>query len=104
MTESMPMPRFVDQDAPHGLGGGGEKLGAAAPERLPVTAQPQPRFVDERRGLQCLAGRLAGHPGRSEFSKLFVYHRQDSVRRPHIAALDPPQEQRHLTLGRLFIR
>ena len=46
-----PVPGAVDEDAPHGLGGGGEKVGAVfkAPLARGLAApQSQPCFVDER--------------------------------------------------------
>jgi hypothetical protein len=41
----------VDQDAAHGLGGGGEEMGAVLKLRVAIfTDEPQPGFVDESGG------------------------------------------------------
>jgi hypothetical protein len=45
----------VEQYAPHHLRGNREKLGATLPARLMLVAEPEPRFMDERRGLQSVA-------------------------------------------------
>ena len=47
---------IVDENTPHGFGGGGEKLGAILPLRLLVTTETQPRFVNQRGGLKRLPG------------------------------------------------
>ena len=75
----------IDEDAAHGLGRGGEKVRAVGPRGLPVAAQPQPRFVDEGRGLQGLAGRFAGHARGGEPAQLIINERQQLVRSRRIA-------------------
>ena len=66
-----------DEDAPHGLGRGGEEVAAAVPVLGPVpTDQPQVGLVDQGRGLEGLAGLLLGQPRRGELAQLVVDERQ----------------------------
>ena len=45
---------LLDQDAAHGLGGGGKEMAPAVPVSLRRADQPQVRLVDEGSGLQRL--------------------------------------------------
>ena len=54
-------PGIVNQDAAHGFGGGGEEMGAIPPRGLLIAAEPQPGLVNQRGGLQRLAGILTRH-------------------------------------------
>jgi len=51
---------FVDQDAPHGLGGGREEVGAVFELGIGFAGQPQSGLMEQRRGLQGLLA--ARHP------------------------------------------
>ena len=56
-------PGVLHQDSPHGLGPGGEEVPAAVPVAdLLAIDQPHVRFMDQRRGLKCLAWLLVSHP------------------------------------------
>jgi len=79
---------IVNQYAPHGLGGCGEKVGAILPGGLVVTAEPQPGFVNQGRGLQGLSGRFPSHLLRRELAQLFVDQRQEFIRRLGIALIN----------------
>ena len=83
----------VDEDAAHGLGGGGEEMAAAVPVRAPVAAdQPQVGFVDQRRGLQRLPGLLLGQPLRGQLAQFVVDQRQELLRGVRVALLDGGQD------------
>ena len=73
------VPGLVNQDAPHGLGGGPEEMGTSAPLLLVRTGQAQPGFVDERGGLQGLAGFLLRHPGGGELAQLLINEREQLI-------------------------
>src|SRR5262249_29689587 len=60
----------IDEDSAHGLGRGPHEVSAAV-EAL-VADQPQVRFVNQRGGLEGLAGLLLGHPRRRELPRLVV--------------------------------
>jgi hypothetical protein len=45
-------PSLIDEDSPHGFGGGGEKVPAIG--KLPIADQPQIGFVNECRGIERL--------------------------------------------------
>jgi hypothetical protein len=51
----------IDQDAPHPQGGHREEVRAVLPAHAARVAQAQVSFVDERRGLEGVAGAFAGH-------------------------------------------
>ena len=83
-----PPPRFravsppgaLHQDPAHGFGRRGKEMGAILPRRLAIGPEPQPGLVDQRGGLQGLAGRLLGHLVRGESAQLFVNQRQQFFR------------------------
>ena len=51
-------------------------MGAILPRRLAIGPEPQPGLMDQRCGLQSLAGRLLGHLVRGELAQLLVNQRQ----------------------------
>lgn len=51
----------VHEDAPHGLGGSGEEMGAVLPVWLCIGAEAEPGFVDQGGGLEGVSGGFAGH-------------------------------------------
>ena len=57
---------------PHGLGGGGEEMRAILPVQLRVRAEAEPRLVNERGGLQRVAGRIVRHFLRRDLPQLGV--------------------------------
>ena len=63
-------PRRFDENPPHRFRSGRKEMRPVF-ELLP--SQPQPRFMHQCRGLQRMAGLLAGHPGTGELTKFFVH-------------------------------
>ena len=89
--------RVVDENAAHGLGGGGEEVAAAVPVPLfPWADQAQVRLVDQGRRLQRLAGLLTCHPLGREPAQLVVHQRQELRRGTSIALPDGVQDAGHL--------
>ena len=81
MVHSSTAPRgALHQNPAHGFGRHGEKLCAIRPCGLGVGPELQPGLMDQRGGLQGLAGRLLGHPVRGEFAQLLVNQRQQLSR------------------------
>ena len=68
--------RVVNQDAAHGLGSSGKKMGAILPGRLLVPAETKPRLVNQRGGLKRLARSFAGHLLRGELAQFVIDQRQ----------------------------
>ena len=69
----------LDQDAPHGLGRGGEEMAAAVPIVARVLAdQADEGLVNEGGRLKCLLGFLLGQSYRGELAKLVINERQES--------------------------
>lgn len=55
-----PAARLVHEDATHDFGGRAKEMPAVSPLLAARSGQPQPSFVDERGGLERLAGRFVG--------------------------------------------
>src|SRR5260370_27708303 len=68
---------MFDQNPPHGLGGRAKEKRAVLPLRLRVAAEPQPGFMDERGGLQCVARPFAGHQVGGETAEFAINQRQE---------------------------
>jgi hypothetical protein len=64
----------LDKDTAHGFGCGGEEV--ATTIELLVADQPQVRLVNQRGGLERLAGFLVGEPGCSEVAEFIVDERE----------------------------
>lgn len=64
----------IDQNASHGSSGSRKKMRPPLPRLLcrVRTGQAQVRFMDKRRGLQCLAGPFAGHSVRGESAEFII--------------------------------
>ena len=62
----------VDQDAAHAFRGRREEVGAIAPRGLLVAAETEPDLVDERGGLEGLAGRLPRQLGGGQPAQFVV--------------------------------
>jgi len=90
----------IDQNASHGLGGGGEKMRAVLPLGLIVTTEPQPRFVDERSGLKGLTGSFMEHFCCGEFAQVIIDQGHELIGRQDIALRDTIQNDSDLVHGR----
>jgi hypothetical protein len=79
--------RLLDQDSPHGFGGGKE-MSPSVPLLLVLgTHQPQVRLMHERRGLERLAGLLLGQPRGSQFAQLVIDEWQKLLCGPQCATI-----------------
>ena len=67
MLRAFPAACAIHEDAAHGFGGGTEKVRAVLESLL---SQPQPRFVDQGGGLECLAGAFSSHFGSGDPAQL----------------------------------
>ena len=78
VLQRVPAPGLLDEDAAHGLGDRGEEVAAAVPAVLRfVPGHAQERLVDQGRGLERLARRLAGQPRGGEPAEVVVDERQE---------------------------
>jgi hypothetical protein len=94
-------PRVVNQNAAHGLGGSGEKMGAILPDRLFVPAEAEPRLMNQRGGLKRLARIFARHLLRGEFAQFVIDQRQKFVRRSGVTVLDLLEHDRQFAHGKI---
>jgi hypothetical protein len=94
VANGMLAPRIIDQNAPHGLSGSGKEMGAAFPLHILILDQPQPGLMDQRCGLQGLAGRFVGHFLRGKASQLLVNEREQLVGGLAVAVLNGVQNAR----------
>ena len=86
----------LDEDAAHGLGGGGEEVAAAVPLLgLFRVHQAQVGFVDEGGCLQGLAGLFLGQALGGQLAQLVVHEGQELLRGVGIALLDGGQDAGH---------
>ncbi len=65
---------MINQDSPHGFGGGGEEVCTAV--ELLIADQPQVGFVNEGGGVEGVAGGFGGHGRGGELPELIVDERQ----------------------------
>lgn len=70
---------FVDQNAPDGLSGGGEKMGAIGKRGIFSADQAEPRFMDQCGGLKSLIGSFPGHFGSRQLAQLVIDQWQQLV-------------------------
>ena len=70
----------VDEDAPHGLGGGGKEVGPIAKGYLPVVADAEICLVNKGSGLKCVPGSLGAEPLLRDGAQGFVHEGQELVR------------------------
>src|SRR5262245_65299321 len=61
MTGGVSSSRAIHQNPAHDLGGGAKEAMTILIMLVSLTGESNPRFMDQRRGLQRLAGRLHGH-------------------------------------------
>ena len=77
MLDALLASRLLHEDAAHGLRRGGEEMAAMFPFLLLVRIhQANIRFMDKRRGFQCLTRRLLREHAGRQTSQLLVNHRQ----------------------------
>ena len=88
-------PSGFHQDAPHGLGGGGEEVAPVVPASVIRGAnQPKVGLVHESRGLEGLAGFLPSETLGGQLPQLVVDQRQELLGCLAIALLDGGQDAR----------
>jgi hypothetical protein len=90
-------PGAFDENVTHGLGGGGEEMPAVLPAWQSASTQPQPGFMNQRRGLEGLARGLLGHPGRGQTAQLLVNQRQEFFSGLGVALLGRVKNEREVT-------
>ena len=78
---------LFNQDAAHCLRGGGKEMGPSFPVVALAADQAQPGLVNQRRGLERLAGGLVGQFSRRQLPKFFVNQREQFVRGLGVALL-----------------
>ena len=79
----------LDEDPPHGLGGGGEEVAATVPWSGWLAAdQAEIGLVDQGGRLERLAGPLLGQPPGGKLAQLVVDHREELPGRLRVAVLD----------------
>jgi hypothetical protein len=92
MAQVMFAAGVINQDAAHRLGGGGEEMRAVLPFGLVITAEAQPGFVHQSRGLQGLPGRLPCHLLRGQLAQFLIDQGQKLVRRMRVALVNAPED------------
>ncbi len=97
-------PRPVNEDPPHGLGGGGNEMRAIGEPGRFVPNQPEPGLVDERCRLQRLAGRFGSHFVRRQLPQLLIHQRQQFLGGLGVALRNRVQDARDLAHAALFTR
>jgi hypothetical protein len=78
-----------DENAPHGLGRGREKVSAPRPMTILTTIdEPNVRLVDEGGCAQCLSGLFSSHLVSGKAAQLVVDHRQQLASRVWVTPVD----------------
>src|SRR6266536_6583039 len=72
---------MVNNDAPHQLRGGRDKVGPALPDRFRIIDQPQVGFVENGGGLQGVAGALSAHVMVGEPVQFGLHQREQLLQR-----------------------
>jgi len=91
-------PRGFHEDATHCFGGGAEEMRTIRKAGLAIFIdEPQPRLVDERRGLKGLSGQFARHLRASEFAQLPINKREQFVGGLGVAVLNGIEKARNVT-------
>jgi hypothetical protein len=79
---------FVNEDAAHGLSGGGEEMGAPVDFGIGIAGLAQPGFMDQRRRLQRITRGFVRHPGGRQLAQLLIDQRQQFIGGPGVALVD----------------
>ena len=95
---------LLNQDTPDGFSGSRKKMRAVGILGVFIANHAQPGFMYQRRGLQGLVGRFAGHFGSSQFSQLIINQRQEFVCRLVITIFDDFQYVRNFTQSETSIK
>ncbi len=93
----------VNKNATHAFGGVAKEVRAVLPGLVRGSNQPQPDFVDECGGLQCVAGRFAGPAARGEVPQLVIDERQQllsSIGVPLLNAVEDAGDVAHRWNGK----
>ncbi len=99
MADGAFAPGFINENSAHGFSGRRKKMSPVGKFRRPVACQAQPCLMNQRRGLQGLAGRFSSHFFRRQLAQLFIDHRQQFVRRMEVAALDGFEDSCNVAQG-----
>jgi hypothetical protein len=96
-----PMPGVIDEDSPHGFGGGAKEMTTAVPGGLSLfrAEQAEPGLVDQGGRLQCLSGPIVGHLCGRQSAQLLVQQRQQVLRRLGLTPLNTIEQPCHLAHG-----
>jgi hypothetical protein len=87
------LPRVVDENAAHHVGGNGEKVLPALPGPFLLSQEAQAHFVDERSRLQGMTRGFAPHLMPRDATQVDVQPR-DHLVKCVVIAVAPPLEQR----------
>ena len=105
-TRRAPPPRFwkrrarvVDEDASHQLRGDAVEVRAVLPADVLLVYQPEVGFVNQRGGLQCVAGALPADVLAGQPAQLPVDQRHQRVERRPVAVAPGHEQLRHLLWG-----
>src|SRR5205085_11063314 len=82
----------LDEDTAHGLSGDGKEVRAVARTHPRVVDEPEIRLVDERRGLESIAGALAPHLSVCQASQFLIDQGHQVIKRG-LVAIAPCVEQ-----------
>jgi len=85
MSRSTLAPRGINQDMPHGLRRGGEKMSTPGKSARLVSGQPQPGLVNQGCGLQGVTRSLPSHFVGGQFAQFLIDQREQFLGRLGIA-------------------
>jgi hypothetical protein len=71
-----PSPDSFNQDPTHGLGSGRKKVGAVGPFLASASGQANPGFMNQRGGLERMAGLFLDHASGGEAPQFIINQRQ----------------------------
>src|SRR5439155_2580743 len=87
----------LDEDAAHGLGGGGEEVSTAVPATVVASPdQPKVCLMNQGGGLEGVVGGLTGHARGGELPQLVVHEREQVGAGPAVTGGGSVQQSRHI--------
>jgi hypothetical protein len=87
----------IDQDPPHRLG---KEMAAGIPVLYLLDVhQPQIRFMDQRRSLQCLPRLFLSQFGRRQLAQFVIHQRQQLLGSLAVTPLDSTKDSRDIRHG-----